>query len=386
MTEQHRGVGTLVESLHGDSTGNASSHPTPRSVTPQCVGINKPGRGAHRAPSDTVRSRAAVVAVAAGASFAAYQGSLAGPASDKSNDVLLLASDDTAAGGTGVAPSEIVDDAVTWADPSATGVVAALYEGQTSNAQREIEEEIARRPAVHAPAMGRITSGYGPRWGAFHGGIDIANEVGTPIRAATDGVVIDAGPAQGFGNWIRIMSDDGVMTVYGHMETLGVAKGQRVTAGQEIAGMGNRGFSTGSHLHFEVWLEDGKHRINPIEWFVQNRLAVEQEIGPIQAGEENLPLPGFQSSVGSLQDLAAQFMEDPANSGEGAPGLADAIRSTAQTTQNPADATELRNIAAGQPAVAVDVAFAAPMGPVAATQPAGTADSVIPTSLGAVAP
>lgn len=385
MTEQQRGVGELTQQLQDETTGNTVSHSTPRSVTPQRVGVQKSG-GAHRAPSGKVRSRAAVVAVAAGASFAAYQGSVAGSPSDESADVLLLASDDTTAGGTGAPEAEVLEDAVNWADPSSTNVVAALYEGQTSNAEREIAEEIARRPAVHVPAMGRITSGYGPRWGSFHGGVDIANEVGSPILAATDGLVIDAGPAQGYGNWVRILSDDGVMTVYGHMETLDVTKGQRVVAGQQIAGMGNRGFSTGCHLHFEVWINDGKERVDPLEWFIQNGIHVEQQIGPIQAGGANLPLPGFEGSSGSLQDLATAVMPDPANSGEGAPGLADAIRSTAQNAQNPADASELQNIAAGRPAVTGGNALAAPMGPVAAARPAVEDDTDIPTSLGAVAP
>lgn len=80
-------------------------------------------------------------------------------------------------------------------------------------------------------------------------------------RVVMGGTVIDSGPASGFGQWIRIQHDDGSIAVYGHMETLDVTVGKRVTAGQRIAGMGNRGFSTGSHLHFAAlpdWQRGGR--------------------------------------------------------------------------------------------------------------------------------
>lgn len=155
-----------------------------------------------------------------------------------------------------------------------TDQVAAtmLFAGTEINTKREIAEEQARRPDVVIPAEGTFTSGFGPRWGAFHAGIDIANNNGTPILAATDGTVVDSGPAQGYGNWIRIMSDDGVMTVYGHMDTLDVQEGDRVAAGQKIAGMGNLGFSTGTHLHFEVHEYD--QPIDPLTWLARHGLAL----------------------------------------------------------------------------------------------------------------
>lgn len=122
---------------------------------------------------------------------------------------------------------------------------------------------------VALPASGVFTSGFGPRWGSFHSGIDIANAVGTPIYAAMAGTVIDSGPAQGYGNWIRIRHDDGSVTVYGHMQTLGVSVGQRVAAGEYIAGMGSLGFSTGSHLHFEIW-PDGANAVDPQAWLASH--------------------------------------------------------------------------------------------------------------------
>lgn len=114
------------------------------------------------------------------------------------------------------------------------------------------------------PARGVFTSGFGSRWGTFHNGIDIAGPIGTPIYAVADGTVVDAGPAQGFGLWVRIRHDDGSITVYGHMYDFFVSVGERVPAGMQIARMGNRGDSTGPHLHFEV-IVGGRH-VDPQQW------------------------------------------------------------------------------------------------------------------------
>ena len=93
---------------------------------------------------------------------------------------------------------------------------------------------------------------YCTRWGAFHTGVDIAAPLGTPIVAAEAGRVVQAGPAAGFGNWVVLQHTDGTFTVYGHMRVYTVEVGQQVTAGQQIALVGNEGFSTGPHLHFET--------------------------------------------------------------------------------------------------------------------------------------
>lgn len=131
----------------------------------------------------------------------------------------------------------------------------------------------ARMPKVVKPAEGTFTSGFGMRWGAAHNGVDIANVNGTPIVAVEDGVVIDSGPAQGFGNWIRIRHEDGSVSVYGHMESLDVAVGDHVTAGQKIAGMGSMGFSTGSHLHFEIH-PDGVNPVDPAPWLAERGISL----------------------------------------------------------------------------------------------------------------
>lgn len=114
------------------------------------------------------------------------------------------------------------------------------------------------------PAKGVLTSGYGWRWGRMHKGIDIANSTGTPIYAASEGVVEKAGWNNGgYGNLVDIRHADGSLTRYGHNSRILVQAGQQVHQGQIIANMGSTGFSTGPHTHFEVH-PAGKKAVNPI--------------------------------------------------------------------------------------------------------------------------
>jgi murein DD-endopeptidase MepM/ murein hydrolase activator NlpD len=118
------------------------------------------------------------------------------------------------------------------------------------------------------PAYGRVSSCFGARWGVTHYGVDIAAAIGTPIYAATSGVVKRAGPATGFGLAVYILGDDGAVTVYGHVNQYFVNAGERVRAGEQIAEVGNRGQSTGPHLHFEVHTGGQlySNQINPVPW------------------------------------------------------------------------------------------------------------------------
>ena len=102
------------------------------------------------------------------------------------------------------------------------------------------------------PTQGVFTSGYGWRWGRMHKGIDIANNVGTPIFAAKDGVVVYSGWMSGYGYLVEMNHGDGTTTRYGHNSRLLVRKGQIVPQGQTISLMGSTGRSTGPHLHFEI--------------------------------------------------------------------------------------------------------------------------------------
>jgi hypothetical protein len=123
----------------------------------------------------------------------------------------------------------------------------------------------------------RISSGYGPRGGTMHRGVDFAAPVGTPMDVVADGVVREAGPADGFGLWAVVdhHAPDGSLysTVYGHNDRNLVTAGQVVEAGDQIATVGNRGQSTGPHLHFEVWPGgrlDGGTSTDPIPWLQAN--------------------------------------------------------------------------------------------------------------------
>ncbi|RBY77722.1 M23 family peptidase [Geodermatophilus sp. TF02-6] len=110
----------------------------------------------------------------------------------------------------------------------------------------------AREPKTVLPAQGRLTTCFCMRWGSMHYGIDLAAPLGTPIVAATDGVVIRAGRASGYGNAVYIQDADGNVHVYGHMRYYSVAAGDIVHAGDPIAKVGSEGQSTGPHLHYEI--------------------------------------------------------------------------------------------------------------------------------------
>jgi murein DD-endopeptidase MepM/ murein hydrolase activator NlpD len=110
----------------------------------------------------------------------------------------------------------------------------------------------ARQPKTALPVQGRLTTCFCMRWGSMHYGLDLAAPLGTPIVAATDGVVVRAGRASGYGNAVYIQDADGNVHIYGHMRYYDVAAGDIVRAGDQIAKVGNEGQSTGPHLHYEI--------------------------------------------------------------------------------------------------------------------------------------
>jgi murein DD-endopeptidase MepM/ murein hydrolase activator NlpD len=114
------------------------------------------------------------------------------------------------------------------------------------------------------PGTGRLTSQYGRRWGRLHAGIDLAAGVGAPIFAVTDATVMSAGSEGGYGRAIRLLHDDGTVSVYGHLSQILVSDGARVEAGEQIGEEGNTGHSTGPHLHFEIRI--GGTPVDPMDW------------------------------------------------------------------------------------------------------------------------
>lgn len=105
------------------------------------------------------------------------------------------------------------------------------------------------------PAQGEFSSYYGSRWGRIHAGIDIANDVGTPIVATAAGVVSSSGWEGAYGYCVTVDHGNGMTTLYGHCSELLVSAGTRVKKGQVIALMGNTGRSTGPHVHYEVHID-----------------------------------------------------------------------------------------------------------------------------------
>jgi murein DD-endopeptidase MepM/ murein hydrolase activator NlpD len=116
---------------------------------------------------------------------------------------------------------------------------------------------LASTPSVK-PSQGWVSSLFGYRPNPFtgrtvlHAGIDIAANVGTPIVAPANGVVINAGYDEGYGKIIEIDHGYGITTRYGHCSQIFVKIGQKVNRFDVIGSVGNTGRSTGSHLHYEV--------------------------------------------------------------------------------------------------------------------------------------
>jgi murein DD-endopeptidase MepM/ murein hydrolase activator NlpD len=250
--------------------------------------------GVHRLPAPpaaTVRGRATVAAVAAGAVVAAGQ-TLTTVFGDGTQAVAALqpvaqvtkdlpadaatASLDGAIGGDQLLPDPLAIDAL---DPASQVDVQNL--AKAVDIGRELARQAAKIEAAMAdgapeaflygesvyvkPTLGHVTSLFGSRWGTSHQGIDVAGPIGTPIYALTDAVVEEAGPATGFGLWVVLRHTDGTQSVYGHVNRMFVDEGERVKAGEKIAEIGNRGYSTGPHLHLEVWSAEGT-KINPLTW------------------------------------------------------------------------------------------------------------------------
>ncbi len=129
--------------------------------------------------------------------------------------------------------------------------------------------------AFMKPSAGYYSSGYGPRWGKSHGGIDIATPGTVPIVASASGVVSRAYKSSSYGNVVFIthyINGQQYTTVYAHMRdnSVRVSAGQSVSKGQQIGLMGNTGRSTGQHLHFELhkgpWTQSKSNAQNPMDY------------------------------------------------------------------------------------------------------------------------
>ncbi|MGY6550788.1 MAG: peptidoglycan DD-metalloendopeptidase family protein [Erythrobacter sp.] len=152
---------------------------------------------------------------------------------------------------------------------ASTGAIDPRFEqlGLSLSRMAVLERALEGIPQVVPASLENMTSGFGYRRdpfngrGAMHKGLDFRGAIGSPIYAAAKGRVSHVGWRQGYGKTVEISHGNGMMTRYAHLSRFDVKPGQVVEAGDTIAGMGSTGRSTGSHLHFEVRIND--RAINP---------------------------------------------------------------------------------------------------------------------------
>ncbi len=293
----------------------SGARPESRPVTSPGVPVTAEGSRLPAPPARPLCARATVVAAAGGALVAAGQtvatafGMSAAPTAEESYAKLAAsamlpvsearAGDPTAPADTTAIGGEQLSStgAVSSLDPGARVDIANLTKAARLGTRAAKENETTNAALAHGapqavvyegttyalPTRGLFTSGFGGRWGVTHYGIDLAAPIGTPVYALTDGVVEKAGPASGFGMWVVLRHTDGTSSVYGHINQALVEVGQKVRAGDEIAEVGNRGQSTGPHLHLEVWEQDGT-KTNPLPWLTERGIDV---TGPAKAEAES---------------------------------------------------------------------------------------------------
>ena len=113
-------------------------------------------------------------------------------------------------------------------------------------------------PDIKLPVQAPVSSRFGMRSDPFagrprfHKGLDLAAPAGTEVRAALGGEVVYSGYRPGYGNMVLLKHEDGLETMYAHLESAQVRRGDLVESEQVLGAVGSTGKATGSHLHFEV--------------------------------------------------------------------------------------------------------------------------------------
>ena len=147
---------------------------------------------------------------------------------------------------------------------------AVRYEGSLGAGYYDLEGTPLRKAFLRSPLrFTRISSRFSRRRlhpilkvRRPHLGIDYAAPRGTPVMAASDGVVIAAGWSGGYGRTVRLRHANGYQTLYGHLSRISVRRGQRVSQGEKIGAVGSTGLSTGPHLDYRMSL-NGKY-VDPL--------------------------------------------------------------------------------------------------------------------------
>lgn len=156
--------------------------------------------------------------------------------------------------------------------------------GMTANGLKGIEEETARAELEDVaaavltesstlpslwPVLGRLTGGFGDRrnpfrrrTSEFHSGQDIAAPKGTPVSVTADGTVVFAGSKKGYGLVVIVDHGNNISTRYGHLSLIETTVGASIKRGEQIGLVGSTGRSTGSHLHYEVRVDQVP--VNPL--------------------------------------------------------------------------------------------------------------------------
>jgi len=157
--------------------------------------------------------------------------------------------------------------------------LADLKIGESKESLEELKSwvsEVRRRYASTPsrwPIYGRIVSRFGYRvypWRGFHTGLDISGRYGSPIRTTADGTISFVGWKRGYGRTVVIKHGYGISTLYAHLSRYEVKRGQRVRKGQIICYVGNTGYVTGPHLHYEV--RKWERPVNPVTYLDLNIL------------------------------------------------------------------------------------------------------------------
>lgn len=146
---------------------------------------------------------------------------------------------------------------------------------EVENSLTDIKERLRHTPSVW-PTTGWVSRGYGMKYDPFtgykqmHRGVDIANHMNTPVIATADGRVSIISTATQLGKMITVDHGFGYRTRFGHLNKILVKRGQRVKRGDVIGLMGTTGYSTGPHLHYEVF--HNNKFLNPTE-FILNEMS-----------------------------------------------------------------------------------------------------------------